>query len=64
MHFFPKFLTLFYGISYCFSETLTEVAVRRKILQMIVLKYEEKIMENDRGGDYFYNDECARPPTH
>ena len=28
---FSKFLALYYGISYYFSETLTEVAVRKKI---------------------------------
>ena len=30
---------------------------------MVVLKSEEKIVENVRGSDHFSNDESARPPT-
>ena len=37
---------------------------KKEDLQIVLLNYEEKIMKNVRGGEYFYNDECARPPTH
>ena len=37
---------------------------KKEDLQIVLLNYEEKIMKNVSGGEYFYNDECARPPTH
>ena len=51
-----KFLALSYGISFHFSETLMELAVRMKIckwLYLIVLKSEKKMMENAGGNDHF-----------
>ena len=37
---------------------------KKEDLQIVLLNYEEKIMKNVSGGEYFYNDKCARPPTH
>ena len=48
-----KFSTLFYGISYYFSEILMGVAIEKGDLQILLLKAEEKFMENVRGSDQF-----------
>ena len=44
-----RYLSKFYGISHYFSETLTEVPVRRKICKWLYSKLEEKVKKNVRG---------------
>ena len=55
--------TLLYGISYQFSETLTEVAVRRKIYKWLYWNLRTKWWKVSVVATIFSNDECARLPT-
>ena len=57
------FLTLFYGILYYFSETLTEVVVRKMIYKWLHWNLRKKWWEVSMLVTIFINDECARPPT-
>ena len=48
-----KFLTLFYGISFSFFWDFNESSSRKADLQLVVLKSEEKFMENVYDSDQF-----------
>ena len=58
-----KFSTLFYGISYYFCETSTEIAVGRKICEWLYCNPRKKGWKMSVIMTSFSNDESARPPT-